>query len=72
MNTREGIMRLFAQGKPPKEIMEIYSRKSYYRYLKLHIILKIKAQLQWLADTKGWDSCNLPELKRVEKEVRKW
>ena len=72
MNTREGILRMFRQGKSDSEIMEAYSRKSYYRYLKLFILIRTKERLQWLIDSDGWDSCNLPEIKRVEREVKKW
>jgi len=72
MNTKEGILRMFREGKSQKEIIELYSRKSYYRYVKLWKLIKLKERLQWLIDSDGWDSCNLPELKQVDKEVRKW
>ena len=72
MNTKEGILSLFQLDKSQKEIIDTYSRKSYFRYLKLWLLMLLRDRVQFLIDSDGWDAVNLPEVRVTLNRVRKW
>lgn len=74
MNPRPELLRLFRAGYSPQEVTKKtgVSSKTSYRYFKLHLVLSIKRELQFIADSDLWPDLNSPRLKVLLKEVKRW
>jgi len=66
------ILRDFKSGKSISEMKKYYSTKTIYKYLRLHLIIEIRDHLQFIIDTDGFDTLNVPELKRIKEETKLW
>lgn len=72
MTIKAQILAEFEAGKEPKEVAETYSSKTVYKYYRLHLVLKIKERLQRIADTDDFETLDVPRLRVLLKEVKKW
>lgn len=66
------ILRDFKNGKSVSEMKAHYSTKTIYKYLRLHLLIEIRDIVQFLIDTDGFETLNVPELKRVKGDVERW
>ena len=55
-----------------KRVSQLFSTKTVYKYYRLYLIIKIKERLQWLIDSENYDTSDVPRLKVLLREVKKW
>jgi hypothetical protein len=72
MNTRTEILNAFDQGKTPEELKKSFAPGSIFKYKRLHLVMQIERKIRDVLLKEKWEDINLPELKRVLKEVERW
>ena len=72
MSLKSDILKDFDSGMTFDKIIEKYSRKSAYKYLRLFLLIQCQRELNRLIMFDDFEFRNVPELRALLKRLQKW